>query len=145
MQTRIQTYFSWRVSQQRQEDRHGPRHCILPESGLPCQRTRRQGQYQCPLAQGAALHRNLRPQNWSTDDAQPAEPVKDTACTREGNQIYLPCGPLSRGRLIWMPGKNAVSNWPNVATLLSREIAGVCSHKPALASCVPGAPRCRPA
>ena len=41
----VQTYSFWHASTQRQEDYHGPHNCILPQSGLHCQRPCGQEQY----------------------------------------------------------------------------------------------------
>ena len=56
MKTGVQTYFSWHVPQQRQEeDHHGPPNGMLPQSGVPCQRPNRQGTNRHLLTQGQAV------------------------------------------------------------------------------------------
>ena len=55
MKMGVQAYSSWYVPQRYSEDKHGPHNDILPQCGVPRQRTNRPGQHWHPLAQGQAL------------------------------------------------------------------------------------------
>jgi len=63
MKIGVQTYSSWHAATQRQEDHHGPHNHMLPQSGVPRQRTKRPREHWHPLVQGQALHLHGVPQD----------------------------------------------------------------------------------
>src|SRR5712691_8580101 len=64
MKIGVQTYSSWHAATQRQEDHHGPHNHMLPQSGVPRQRTKRPREHWHPLVQGQALHLHGVPQGF---------------------------------------------------------------------------------
>src|ERR671922_1608809 len=74
-------------------DKHGPHNDILPQYGVPCQRTNRPGQHWHPLVQGQALYLHGVPQDVQCHERHGLLSPADLCGDRE------PCGDAAGSRV----------------------------------------------